>query len=131
LAASELTNEITIVLPGDPVGKARPRFARGAVYTPTKTRDYETALAWAAKTVMGNRLPLRGPLAIDVVATMRPGRQPRLFPTVRPDLDNVLKTLDAFNSIVWHDDAQVVQANVRKVYGDNPSLRVTVKPISP
>jgi Holliday junction resolvase RusA-like endonuclease len=47
-------------------------------------------------------------------------------PTVRPDVDNVLKTLDALNGVVWRDDNVIVDCSITKYYGDIPSLRIEV-----
>jgi len=47
-------------------------------------------------------------------------------PAKRPDLDNVVKMLDALNEVVWRDDAQVVSGLIEKYYSDRPRLRVEV-----
>ena len=58
-----MTEPVTIVVMGAPVGKGRPRFTRaGHTYTPDKTRSYEQSVAWAAKAEMGSRQPIDGPL---------------------------------------------------------------------
>ena len=61
---------ITITHPGEPKGKARPRFSRkgGFAYTPTATRNYETALRTCAQEVMGKQAILDGPLCIKMIA---------------------------------------------------------------
>jgi Holliday junction resolvase RusA-like endonuclease len=47
--------------------------------------------------------------------------------TVKPDWDNLGKVVsDALNGIAWKDDAQVCWANVKKVYGEQPLLQVTI-----
>jgi Holliday junction resolvase RusA-like endonuclease len=44
----------------------------------------------------------------------------------RPDIDNVAKAvLDAFNGIVYKDDAQVYELTVKKIYGQ-PLMVATV-----
>lgn len=49
-----------------------------------------------------------------------------ISPTKKPDMDNVVKiVLDALNGFAWHDDAQVVDLSVMKVYTDQePFVRV-------
>ena len=48
-------------------------------------------------------------------------------PTGRPDLDNIVKLYaDAFNSVVWRDDSQVVRVVSEKRYSDRPGVLVTV-----
>jgi len=142
---------IVVELPGEPRGWARPRVR---VATPAKsrpfaqffkdadTRAFEDALFWRAKAAMGPRPPLEGPVAVRVVAAMavpvswsRKDRDAALAgvirPTGKPDWDNFAKMLDAFNGIVWTDDAQVVDGGVIKIYSEAPSLRVEVKEAEP
>lgn len=94
-----------------------------------------------AQIVMRGRLPLEGPLALTVEAFMPiptswSQRQQRkavagvVLPTTKPDFDNILKSLDALNKVVWRDDAQVVDVRFTKRYGDKPRLVVVVDPIS-
>jgi len=50
-------------------------------------------------------------------------------PTVKPDGDNIQKCCDAFNGVIWRDDAQVVTWTGRKIYGERPGLHIEVLPI--
>ena len=133
---------LTITLAGPPRGKGRPRFSRntGFAYTPEGTRSYEGALRHEAAHVMAGRRPTDGPLAVSIVAIFaipkswsRKMRAAALagdvWPTKTPDVDNLMKTIDAMNGIVWRDDKQVVDARVMKVYGDRPRLEIVITPI--
>ncbi len=133
-----MTNPITITLPGEPRGKGRPRFGNGRAYTDDATRAYEHALALAAKVAMVGQAPLQGPVAVTVGAyigipmSWSQKRQQEAIrgerrPTGKPDADNIIKTLDSFNAIVWNDDAQIVEATVIKKYSVQPALVVTVR----
>jgi Holliday junction resolvase RusA-like endonuclease len=129
---------ITITIEGTPEGKARPRRgARGRDFTAPETRLYEERLAWAARQAMRGQEPMEGPLCVAVLASFAPpeswsaakqGRALRglIRPTVKPDWDNIGKTLDALNRIVWRDDAQVVEATCKKIYAARPGLQVRV-----
>jgi Holliday junction resolvase RusA-like endonuclease len=121
--ASRVNNSVTIRLAGTPHGKGRARFVRatGHAFTPAKTRSYEAALRVAAGEAMAGQAPFDGPVSVVVTA---------LFPIpqswsqkkqlaaargeIRPimrggfDADNILKSLDSFNEIVFRDDAQIV-----------------------
>jgi Holliday junction resolvase RusA-like endonuclease len=135
-------NSITIRLPGGPKGKGRPRFSRksGRAYTPADTAYYESSLAYAAHDAMKGRAPLQGPLRVLIVsgfpipksyskAKALDAKIGVIHPTKKPDLENIAKMTDALNGIVWVDDCQIVQAEVRKVYSATPELVIQVTPL--
>lgn len=132
---------ITIELPGQPIAKGRPRVTtRGGyarTYTPIKTRSYEARLQAAALDVMGDAPPLDGPLVVHAWAYFEPSKSwpewkrqaaigGSIEHTLRPDLDNLVKTIDALNGIVWADDAQIVRLMAIKSYSLEPRFVVTV-----
>jgi len=133
---------IEFTVPGQPVPKGRPKFARrgkGVVaYTPAKTAAYESLVQHAAAAAMGGRLPTARPvklvvsLALQVPPSWSKKRQALAIAgviraTKKPDADNVLKGLkDACNGIVWKDDAQVVSIELAKAYGEFPNAWVAV-----
>lgn len=129
---------VTVHLSETPQGKGRPRHTKGGgTYTPPETRAYEERLAWAARAAMRGAEPLEGPLVVAVLARFAPpeswsgAKKSRALrglvrPTGKPDADNVLKALDALNKIVWADDAQIVEATVKKIYAAAPGLLVRV-----
>lgn len=132
---------IVIRLAGEPQGKGRPRFARatGRAFTPAATRSYESALRLAAQDAMGEHPPLEGPLFVTLTASMPiPASWSKkkqaaalaggIWPETKPDADNLLKTIDALNEVVWRDDKQAVVATVVKIYSARPELRIVVRP---
>lgn len=137
---------LAFTVPGDPVGKGRPRFARVGkgmrAYTPAATKSYEQAVALLARASLGRRGPLQGPLAVRIDAwcpipaswSRRKHAQAldeHLMPTTKPDIDNVAKAvLDALNEIAFADDAQIVDLTCSKRYGSQPHLEVTVREIT-
>ena len=121
------------------MGKGRPRFTRtGHIYTPDKTRKYEMRLAAAGSDEMVSlgidptsepcKVLIRAQFEIPkswTKAKKLQAEQREIFPG-KPDLDNVAKiVLDAFNGVVFEDDAQVYELRVLKGYGD-PCLSVAV-----
>lgn len=132
---------IEIVLAGKPRGKERVRVTReGHAYTPSKTVEFEGRLAYAAAAVMAGRPPCEGPLRLEILSVLPiPESWPKkkraaalegsLFPTGKPDWDNLGKTVDALNFIVWRDDAQICDGRVLKEYGAAPMMRVRVWPM--
>jgi Holliday junction resolvase RusA-like endonuclease len=130
---------ITIELVGEPKGKGRPRFTRGGIaYTPAETRKHEAALRYAAQEQMNGRAPLNGPLTVTITATFPiPTSWPKkkraaalageVAHTSKPDIDNLIKSIDALNQICWTDDKQIVRATVLKLYGERPNTRIEIR----
>ena len=138
-------SEIRIVVPGNPVGKGRPRAfqTRGArrtikMHTPEKTRAYEQAIALAGKLAMQGREPLGGPVAMRLDIFMpipaswsKAKREAALLSSVmpisKPDASNVLKAVeDAMNGIAYIDDSQIIDVWVRKRYSHEPRIELAV-----
>ena len=135
---------IRITIPGDPVGKGRPRMTcSGRMYTPAKTKAWErraaTMMAYQAVGVWTppNRYT---PIKVSVWAIARrpkafsrkkdpKGRVRRL---AKPDIDNVAKAvLDAAQKAkVFVDDAQVCELTAYSMYGaigEEPCVEVTME----
>ena len=132
---------IVIDLPGLPRGKGRPRFSTrngfARAHTDPQTASYEGALRLAASVAMVGLEPLDGPLSMSVVATFpvpaswskkkqAAALSGMVWPTGKPDCDNLLKTSDALNTIVFRDDAQIISASILKQYGRLTGLRIVV-----
>ena len=130
---------IKIIIPGEPCGKGRPRFRRdGSPYTPEKTANYETLVKWkyqqAAHGASFGDAPVEMVVCayfkIPTSASKSKREQMRgrlLLPTKKPDADNILKIIaDALNGIAYHDDAQIVHADVYKCYSEEPRVEVAI-----
>jgi len=144
-----MTWPLIIEMHGAPRGKGRPRAAGSAfpggrvvLYTDDRTRKFEAQLRFAGQQEMAGAAPTGQPLRVIVqarfpIAASWPKRKQaaaeleQMRPTTTPDVDNLLKTLDALNGIVWIDDRQIVEAIVSKVYSRSPGLTITVAPIAP
>lgn len=133
-----MSDPITIRLDGVPIGKGRPRFGNGRTYTDGKTRAFEQALALKASEAMRGRDVFTDALVVDVEARMpvpvswskakrADALAGRIQPTSVPDCDNILKTLDALNGIVFLDDKQIVKATVWKHFHETPALFIWVE----
>ncbi len=136
---------VMFMVPGEPVGKERPRIGRvGAharMFTPAKTANYEGLIAHSGQQAMAGRALFEGPvlveldIALSIPQSMSKKRKAlalagQLHPTKKPDLDNVQKAIyDGLNGVVWKDDVQVVKAVVGKRYGETPGVRVKVVPL--
>jgi len=85
----------------------------------TRGRNYEQDLAFIAR-LHWKIPPLSGPLRLDLTFHLQKTKgvpKGRIWPCVRPDLDNYTKAfLDAVQGIVFKDDGQICGGEVWKKY---------------
>lgn len=116
--------------PIDPVAKGRPRFTKqGRAYTPKKTKEFTDAIKKMAYQQYKNG-PIKDAIHCTVVFMIKkPKTVTREYPTVKPDLDNLEKSLyDALNGIAYVDDSQIISHNVSKKYGSVSGIFVDIRP---
>ena len=130
-----------IVVRGQPIAKKAPRFSRrsGIVYSDPTTKKYEAHARIAAQNAIGNGKPITEPLYVMVEVELpvpqswshkkqRRALEGIIAPTKRPDVDNLAKSaLDACNTIIWHDDCQIVGLFVVKRYSEMSRLTIRVR----
>lgn len=130
---------IAFTVPGEPVGKGRPRFVRatGRTYTPPRTANYESRITEAAASAMIGRDLFEGPLRVTIRATFivpqswsQKRKREAVWKTSKPDADNLAKIIDSLNGIVFHDDAQVVDLTGQKRYAPKAEMIICVEPLS-
>lgn len=115
-----------IFIPGKPQGKGRPRFYHGHVVTPENTRTYEQIIAMLWKC---ERYGVSDkPIAVEITAfylvpkSWSKKKQAAVYageikPTVKPDIDNIVKiVLDGLNGVAFTDDKQVIEIQAQKCY---------------
>ena len=133
--------DVFFTVPGEPVGKQRPRFVRqtGRTYTPEKTANYENLVKLAYGAAAGGwTYPDSAELAIRIEAyyaipaskskrTQKDMELGIIRPTKKPDMDNILKVVaDSLNHIAYKDDSQIVYAEVTKKYAKVPQVEVHI-----
>jgi Holliday junction resolvase RusA-like endonuclease len=133
---------VNFEIPGDPVPKGRPRFARRGTfvqtYTDSKTLEYETLVGFKARQAIGASEPLKGHLTVflylryAVPASYSKKRTEACLNGLeypkRVDLDNCYKSItDAMNGIVYADDSQIVEAHILKCYALEPGANVMIQ----
>lgn len=128
---------LVIVIPGELRGKGRPRFGNGRTFTDAKTTNAEAWVRACAVEQVGQPV-LDGPLQLRIEYEIAiPKSWPKkklamaramlLMPSVKPDVDNVVKLVgDALNGIVWRDDSQIYELHVSRRYADVPKATVTI-----
>jgi Holliday junction resolvase RusA-like endonuclease len=141
---------IRFTVPGIPRGKgrARSRIVRTkagqqfvSTYTPAQTRSEEGAVRMFAQVAMQGGPPIQGPLDVRIGAYMPvPASWSQrkqalalaggLFPTGRPDVDNISKLIcDSMLAIVYADDSQIVSFSAWKRYAATPRIVVEIRPV--
>nr|DAE64089.1 MAG TPA: Endodeoxyribonuclease RusA [Caudoviricetes sp.] len=128
-------------VPGEPVGKGRPRFTRqGRAYTPAKTAKYENLVSLAFQQMYPNHVPFENAVEMKMIAyfsipkswSKKKHQQAvlnQIFPTKKPDTDNIAKVKDALNGIAFKDDSQVVKETIIKRYAEIPKLIIYIKEV--
>jgi len=133
---------IKITVPGEPIAKARPRFARRGKFVQTyNTQETEEGKFIAQVLAQANGQKLDGPLSLELCCyrgrpkahygTGKNAGQVKAsaptLPTSKPDLDNYIKfVLDCLNEILFKDDAQIVRISSAKAYGESPRTEIMI-----
>lgn len=127
---------------GKPFGKQRPRVTISGnyahAYTPARTEEYEEKVRAAYKEQCEAYFPKDVPLGLTIYAVYEVPKSDskskkadklsgKILPTIKPDWDNIGKVIcDALNGVAWHDDTQIVSAQVSKVYGETAKVIVGI-----
>jgi Holliday junction resolvase RusA-like endonuclease len=109
--------------------KERPRIGRGGfVYTPKKTQDQESVIAWHWSCISGYKFEKHVPICVEIIAPVAMRSPKHTAPVVRgyPDVDNLVKVvLDALSDTAFHDDAQVVEVTCKKYFGTELVINIS------
>ena len=128
-------------VPGKIIGKGRPRLNSytGCVYTPTRTKDYETLVEQYFLLKYPRFKPFEGRVEVEINAAFEVPKsakkeekvlmlENKINPTKKPDIDNIVKiVLDAMNGIAFKDDTQITKLNVEKKYSETESVYIKIK----
>lgn len=149
---------ISFFVPGTPVPKGRPRAtivgkdeiamskygayirrgARPRLYTPKTTIMGQDAVknAYLEKYRPD---PAIGPLWIEIIAFIKPPASTskakreamfagEIYPTGRPDIDNLLKlAMDALEGLAYKNDSQIVAGYPKKKYGPREGVEIKIE----
>lgn len=136
-----------ITVPGQPVGKPRPKAAYAGghprVYTPSSGQYYEYMVRQCYLAEHAGTPPTSKAVGIVIEAYFALNKsdydskgKPNKHGVAKlsgaepcakkPDFDNIAKiVVDALNGIAWVDDCQIVRAIVSKSYAESPRVEVT------
>ncbi len=144
----EVMKSIRFSIPGQPMGKQRPRVVHNGsfsqAFTPKETVSYENLVkVMYREAARGKRFADEDMLDVRVIAyysipksTSKKKRklmlEHRIRPGKKPDWDNIGKIIcDSLNTVAYRDDSSIVDAQVRKFYSENPRVDVTIRRIDP
>lgn len=138
-----MSNIITVL--GQPLGKQRPRATSRngfvSVYTPQQTINYETLINLEYRQQSGVFYEKDKQLKLNIrcfyeIPQSISNRKCNLCitgvirPLVKPDVDNVAKTImDALNGVAYADDKQIVELKIIKQYSLQPKLEFSLEEI--
>lgn len=135
--------KVKFTILGEPAGKGRPRFTGGGrTYTPEKTVSYENLVKLEYEQQCANhKFPDGAQLDARIIAYYQIPKstskkkaklmeEGKIRPTKKPDFDNIGKIVcDSLNKRAYRDDAQIVDAQVRKFYSRNPRVVVIIQEV--
>ena len=128
-------------VPGKVIGKGRPRLNSytGVVYTPTRTKDYESLVEQYFLLKYPRFKALEGRIKVNIIAYFSIPKTTRksdinemlennISPTKKPDIDNIVKSiLDSMNKFAFKDDNQITKLEVEKKYSIEDKVYVKIE----
>ena len=128
-------------VPGEIVGKGRPRLNTytNQIYTPLKTKDYETLvkqyfrLKYPRYETLENRIHVKIISYFKILKSTNKHNAEEMLngnlsPTKKPDIDNIIKViLDALNKMAFKDDNQITKIEVEKVYSTEEKVYIKIE----
>ena len=128
-------------VPGKIIGKGRPRLNSytGVVYTPTRTKDYESLVEQYFLLKYPRFKALEGRIKINIIAYFSIPKTTKkadinemlendISPTKKPDIDNIVKSiLDSMNKFAFKDDNQITKLEVEKKYSIEDKVYVKIE----
>ena len=134
------TRAFTVTVPGKPATGSFRFTKTGHRYTPQNVEDWKACVRLAIMEAMQEKIPEGCPVELSItVYKPKPATYPKK-PTAKkpcpwawvskPDCDNVTKpTKDALKKLAFADDAQVTDLHVRKRWGPEELVEITVRPL--
>ncbi len=134
---------VELIVPGEPVGKGRPRFTvqggRAIAYTPKATKEYEDIIK-QLYILQYNEMQFveDEPLELEIRAcygipksTSKALRERMLSEDIacvkKPDIDNVVKIVcDALNGLAYSDDKQIIDIEAHKEYAQDARVEIRI-----
>jgi Holliday junction resolvase RusA-like endonuclease len=117
---------VRIDIKGKPIPKKRPRFTRtGIVYSDKAQLQQEKAVRILGKAAMKGNPPISDAVYIDIYFCFAMPKSWSLKKRTErlgtlhcntPDLDNLIKIIDALNNVCFEDDQLIAQLTATKIW---------------
>jgi len=135
---------VTILVPGEAKSeRKRQRFLKGKGLVGKRTDEPDRADWKAIVRLLASRSirqPLEGPVLVSIVVRKpKPPSWPKKACSTnpwpwawwrKPDAENLAKpVLDALTGVAWQDDAQIVDLQVRKQFGNRAETLIVIAPM--
>ena len=128
-------------VPGKVIGKGRPRLNSytGVVYTPTRTKDYESLVEQYFLLKYPRFKALEGRIKVSIIAYFSIPKATKksdinemlennISPTKKPDIDNIVKSiLDSINKFAFKDANQITKLEVEKKYAPEDKVYIKIE----
>ena len=147
-----MKNEVKFVVYGEPQGKGRPRFTTrynpetGKSYSKARTPENTIIYENLVRTEYGIQtrnfrftdeamLDMRILAYYSIPKSVSKKKKAQMLtgmirPTKKPDMDNVMKVVaDSLNNLAYRDDTQIVDAQCRKFYSEEPRVEVIIRQV--
>ena len=121
---------IDMFVAGDPMPDQRPRVAkRGGIIPNPRVTEWKSTVQLEGIRYMGVMSPMIDPVDLSLAFHMpipqswssaKKRECAGTAKTSKPDVDNLAKlVMDALNTIMWQDDAQIARLSVSKYYAND------------
>lgn len=117
-----------IFIPMKPMPAPRPRLSRFGVYNDHKYTKYKKDAQKFCRGLQISDRPIHLVLEFHFLqpkSWSKKKREATIYHTVKPDADNLAKTVkDFLNGIAYKDDSQVCILQVKKVYAEKEGIHI-------
>jgi len=117
---------------GRPVPQGSMKFIRPGVMIHSRSQDLAL---WRADIARNAELfgfkPITNAVKVELDFIMiRPKSAKRVFPSVKPDLDKLIRAvLDGLTGVAYEDDSQVILIQSSKTYGEKQGVWIGIEQI--
>jgi len=117
---------------GKPVPQGSMKFIRPGVMIHSRSQDLAL---WRADIARNAELfgfkPIASAVKVELDFVMaRPKSSKRIFPSVKPDLDKLIRAvLDGLTGVAYEDDSQVILIQSSKTYGEKQGVWIGIEQI--